>query len=60
MEKEVFGAVSTLAHYEMPKKIALLESYFSLDKGEMTPTQKVKRKVVDRNYKDVIDAMYAD
>jgi long-chain acyl-CoA synthetase len=60
MEKEVFGAVSTLAHYEMPKKIALLESDFSLDKGEMTPTQKVKRKVVDRNYKDVIDAMYAD
>jgi long-chain acyl-CoA synthetase len=60
MEKEVFGAVSTLAHYEIPKKIALLEHDFSLEKGEMTPTQKVKRKVVDKNYKDVIDAMYAD
>jgi long-chain acyl-CoA synthetase len=60
MEKEVFGAVSTLAHYEIPKKIALLGSDFSLEKGEMTPTQKVKRKVVDRNYKDIIDAMYAD
>lgn len=60
MEKEVFGAVASLAHYEIPKKIALLESDFSLEKGEMTPTQKVKRKVVDRNYKDVIDAMYAD
>jgi long-chain acyl-CoA synthetase len=59
MEKEVFGAVSTLAHYEIPKKIALLEHDFSLEKGEMTPTQKVKRKVVDKNYKDVIDAMYA-
>jgi long-chain acyl-CoA synthetase len=59
MEKEVFGAVSTLAHYEIPTKIALLEHDFSLEKGEMTPTQKVKRKVVDKNYKDVIDAMYA-
>ena len=60
MEKEVFGACSSLAHYEMPKKIALLEKDFSLENGEMTPTQKVKRRVVDKNYKDIIDTMYAD
>jgi len=60
MEKEVLGAVSTLAHYEMPKKIALLEHDFSLEKGEMTPTQKVKRRVVDKNYKEIIDALYAE
>jgi long-chain acyl-CoA synthetase len=60
MEKEVFGASSSLAHYEMPKKIALLEKDFSLENGEMTPTQKVKRRVVDKNYKDIIDTMYAD
>ena len=59
MEKEVLSMVAGLAQYEKPKKIALLENDFSLDKGEMTPTQKVKRRVVDRNYKDVIDAMYA-
>jgi long-chain acyl-CoA synthetase len=60
MEEEVLGQCSGLAHYETPRKIALLEQDFSLDKGEMTPTQKVKRRVVDRNYKDVIDAIYAD
>jgi long-chain acyl-CoA synthetase len=59
MEEEVLGECKSLAHYETPRKIALLEHDFSLDKGEMTPTQKVKRKIVDRNYKDVIDSMYA-
>ena len=60
MEKEVFGNCQSLAHYETPRKIALLENDFSLDKGEMTPTQKVKRRVVDKNYKDVIDTLYAE
>src|SRR5687767_12511280 len=58
MEGEVLGMLDSLAQYERPKKIALLEHDFSLERGEMTPTQKVKRRVVDRNYKDVIDAMY--
>src|SRR4029079_16066283 len=58
VEKEVLGTTSGLAHYESPRKVALLEHDFSLEKGEMTPTQKVKRRVVDRNYKDVIDAIY--
>lgn len=60
MESEVLGACEGLAHYETPRKIALLEQDFSLEKGEMTPTQKVKRRVVDKNYKEVIDTMYAD
>lgn len=60
MEKEVLGMLGGLAQYERPKKIALLEHDFSLERGEMTPTQKVKRRVVDRNYKDVIDTMYKD
>lgn len=60
MEKEVFGVCRRLAHYEMPKKVALLEHDFSLENGEMTPTQKVKRRVVDRNYKNTIDRMYAE
>ena len=60
MEKEVLGMLEGLAQYERPKKIAVLETDFSLERGEMTPTQKVKRRVVDRNYKNVIDAMYRD
>ncbi len=58
MEEEVLGMLTGLAQYERPKKIALLEQDFSLERGEMTPTQKVKRRVVDKNYKSIIDAMY--
>ncbi len=60
MEKEVMGMVEPLAHYEKPKKIALLEHDFSLERGEMTPTQKVKRRVVDKHYKELIDSLYVD
>ena len=60
MEKEVMEMVEPLAHYEKPKKIALLEHDFSLERGEMTPTQKVKRRVVDKNYKALIDSLYVD
>jgi long-chain acyl-CoA synthetase len=60
MDKEVMGELDGLAHFEMPKKIALLEHDFSIERGELTPTQKVKRKVVDKNYKSLIDSLYAD
>jgi long-chain acyl-CoA synthetase len=58
MEREVFGQLADLAHFEMPKKVALLQHDLSLEQGEMTPTLKVKRRVVDERYKDVIDAIY--
>ncbi|MFN2602715.1 MAG: long-chain fatty acid--CoA ligase [Gemmatimonadaceae bacterium] len=60
MEKEVMGELEGLAHFEMPKKVALIEHDFSIERGELTPTQKVKRKVVDKNYKSLIDSLYAD
>ena len=60
MEKEVNSQLMGLAHYESPKKIGLLEHDFSLEKGELTPTQKVKRRVVDKNYKAMIDSLYED
>jgi long-chain acyl-CoA synthetase len=60
MNKEVMGELEGLAHFEAPKKVALLEHDFSIDSGEMTPTQKVKRKVVDQHYKQLIDSLYAD
>ena len=58
MEKEVFGQLVGLARFETPKKIALLEHDFSVERGELTPTLKVKRRVVDRAYKDLIDSLY--
>ncbi|HVX38640.1 MAG TPA: long-chain fatty acid--CoA ligase [Gemmatimonadaceae bacterium] len=58
MEKEVMAEVAGLARFEMPKKIALLEHDFTVESGELTPTLKVKRRVVDARYKSMIDALY--
>jgi long-chain acyl-CoA synthetase len=58
MEKEVFGECAELARFEMPKKVGLLEHDFSIERGELTPTLKVKRRVIDKQYKALIDALY--
>jgi long-chain acyl-CoA synthetase len=60
MNKEVQESFDGLASFETPKKIGLLEQDFSLESGELTPTLKVKRRVIDRNYKALIDSLYAD
>jgi len=49
-----------LAHYEQIKRITLIAHHFSLESGELTNTLKLKRAVVNRNYKDVIDKMYEE
>ena len=49
-----------LAHYEQVKRITLLPEPFSLEKGEITNTLKVKRPVVYENYKKEIEAMYEE
>jgi long-chain acyl-CoA synthetase len=48
-----------LAGYEKVKRIALLPRPFSQEAGEMTPTLKIKRRVIIEKYHDLIDAMYA-
>ena len=60
MEKEVYGRLEGLAKFETPKKVAVLEHDFSIDSGELTPTLKVKRRVIDKTYRDVIDRLYQD
>jgi long-chain acyl-CoA synthetase len=59
-ERQVAGVMPDLAQYERVKKIALLENELTIEGGEMTPTLKVKRRVVDEKYRDVIDALYSD
>ena len=49
-----------LAHYEQVKRITLLPEPFSLEKGELTNTLKVKRPVLNENYREQIESMYAD
>ncbi len=48
-----------LASYETIKKFALLPADFAQETGELTPTLKVKRKVVEAKYKDVLDNFYS-
>jgi long-chain acyl-CoA synthetase len=60
MDKEVREQLEGLASYETPKKIGLLEHDFSIERGELTPKMSVKRKVVDKQYKSVIDSLYEE
>lgn len=58
--KETIDSVnSRLASYETIKKFAILPVDFTIESGELTPTLKVKRKVVYEKYKDIIENLYA-
>jgi long-chain acyl-CoA synthetase len=48
-----------LSQFERIKKIALLPREFSIESGELTPTLKVKRKVVEERFKDAIEGLYS-
>jgi len=49
-----------LAHYEQIKRFTLLPRAFSLERGELTNTLKIKRRVLNENYKKEIDKMYEE
>ncbi len=58
IEDEVAASLKELARFEMPKRVGLIEREFSVDGGELTPTLKVKRRVVNEHYKELIDTLY--
>ena len=60
IEKEVEAVSKELASYETIKKFALIDHLFTIESGELTPTLKVKRNVVEERYKDIIDGLYAE
>jgi long-chain acyl-CoA synthetase len=59
IERQVASQTMQLAQFEKVKKIALLQNEMTVDGGELTPTLKVRRKIVDEKYRDVIDSLYA-
>ena len=60
IERQVATHTTGLARFETVKRIALLENEFSVDRGELTPTLKIKRRVINEKYKDVIDRLYSE
>jgi long-chain acyl-CoA synthetase len=59
--QEIVDALNRdLSQYERIKRIALLPAEFSIDSGELTPTLKVKRKVIEERYRREIEALYRE
>ncbi|MDH3530582.1 MAG: long-chain fatty acid--CoA ligase, partial [Acidobacteriota bacterium] len=57
-EDEIEEHCTNLARFETVKKIALLKDELTVEGGELTPTLKIKRRVVDEKYKQLIDEIY--
>ncbi len=55
VQSEAIDLTRELSDYERVKRIYLLPREFSIDKGEMTPTLKIKRSVIDEKYSEAID-----
>jgi long-chain acyl-CoA synthetase len=58
VQRDVAAMTRELNDYERVKRIALLHADFTIDGGELTPTLKVKRRVIDEKYHDLIDELY--
>lgn len=57
---EIDGVSADLASYETIKKFRLMKEPFTIESGELTPTLKVKRNVVEQKYKVLIDEIYKE
>jgi len=60
IQGEVDRLTTHLAQYETIKRFALLPDDFTFDSGTLTFTMKLKRRVVEHHYHDLIDKLYAD
>jgi long-chain acyl-CoA synthetase len=60
IENEVSRLTAHLAQYESIKRFALLAEDFTFDSGTLTFTMKLKRRVVEKQYRNLIDKLYSD
>ena len=59
VQKDIAGLTSELTDYERIRRVALLPEEFTIDGGELTPTLKVKRNVIDERFGDLIEELYS-
>ena len=59
VQRDIAALTSDLADYERVRRVALLPEEFSIDNGELTPTLKVKRRVIDEKFGNLIDELYS-
>jgi long-chain acyl-CoA synthetase len=56
--RQIAARTQNLAQFEKIKRIALLDHEFTVENGELTPTLKIKRRVIDEKFREVIDGIY--
>jgi len=60
LQRQVDAQCADLSKYERVKRVALLERELTIEGGELTPTLKIKRRIIDEKYRDVIERLYAE
>jgi long-chain acyl-CoA synthetase len=60
IERQIADLTQNLSQYEKVKKVWLLENELTVEGGELTPTLKIKRRVVNEKYADVIERIYSN
>ena len=60
LQREVDAVNAELARFEQIKRFVVLERDFSIESGELTPTMKVRRRVVEQQYRDAVESLYGE
>jgi long-chain acyl-CoA synthetase len=59
VQGDIVRLTAGLADYERIRRVALLPDELTIDNGELTPTLKVKRRVIDKKFGALIDDLYS-
>ena len=60
LQQQIDDVNEKLARVQTIKRFAIIPGEFTIDGGELTPTMKIKRKVVTAKYEAIIERMYAE